>query len=183
MWCVWCGTLQNSRVYIRNVPVCTGNTSARVNTCGCGAGTHGDVLDAHAMGGGGREGRSWSVLLTKICPRRVITRPRGSTKKPMDVTFFQFQNRSRTTRCPVLHLFASPEHTVQLQTHDTAQHSTAQHSTAQHSTAQHSTAQHRPHRSKEKRRRDEKRYKLEERRGKERRARLKEKREEKARIL
>ena len=40
----------------------------------------------------------------------------------MDVAYFQFENRSRTTRCRVLHVFASLEHTVQLQTHDTTTH-------------------------------------------------------------
>ena len=85
---VWCGdTLKIPRVYVQNVPVCTGNTSTCVNTCGCGAGTHGDVLNGHTGGGE----RSSSVLLTKICPRRVITCPRGSTKKPMHVTYFQFE--------------------------------------------------------------------------------------------
>ena len=35
------------RVYIQNVPVCTGNTPASVTTCGRGAGTHRDVLNVH----------------------------------------------------------------------------------------------------------------------------------------
>ena len=63
-WC-WCVTLtalpcphsspcvyvQNtSRVYIRNVPVCTCTTPTSVTTCGRGAGTHGDVLNVHTRG-------------------------------------------------------------------------------------------------------------------------------------
>ena len=58
----------------------------------------------------------------------------------MHVTYFQFESRSRTTRCRVLHLFASPEHTVQLKTHDTTTHTDAHtHNTTQHSTAQNRT--------------------------------------------
>ena len=51
LWCVCvrCGvfgdTLKNPCVYNQNVPVCTGTTPTCVNTCGCGAGTHGDVLN------------------------------------------------------------------------------------------------------------------------------------------
>ena len=63
-WC-WCVTLtlpsfphpsprvyvQNAvRVYIQNVPVCTGTTPACGNTCGRGAGAHGDVLNVHTEG-------------------------------------------------------------------------------------------------------------------------------------
>ena len=45
---VWCGdTLKKPRVYVQNVSVCTGNRSTYVNTCGCGDGTHGDVLNGH----------------------------------------------------------------------------------------------------------------------------------------
>ena len=47
--CVWCGTLKKrgknrmwiptrNRVYIQNVPVCTGNRSTCINTCGRAAG-------------------------------------------------------------------------------------------------------------------------------------------------
>ena len=55
---VWRGRLKNLRVYVQNVlrvyvqdvPVCTGTTPACVSTCGRGAGTHGDVLNAHTEG-------------------------------------------------------------------------------------------------------------------------------------
>ena len=130
-----------------------------------------------------RGGGSSSVLLTKICPRGVITCPRGSTKKPMHVTYFQFENRSRTTRCRVLHLFASPEHTVQLQTHDTRHTQTCTHNTTTHSNTQqhsteHATAQ--KHKRREEEMKETKRDRgerdtREEERGKERRERLKEK--------
>ena len=40
--------VQNARrLYFENVPVCAGTTPARGNTCVCGAGTHGDVLNLH----------------------------------------------------------------------------------------------------------------------------------------
>ena len=38
------------RVYIQNVPVCTGTTRTCVSTCARGAGIHGDVLDGHTEG-------------------------------------------------------------------------------------------------------------------------------------
>ena len=38
------------RVLIQYVPVCTGTTRTCVTTCGCGAGTHGDVLNLHTEG-------------------------------------------------------------------------------------------------------------------------------------
>ena len=64
-----CDTLNNSpcirqkrlRVYIQNVPVCTGTTRTCVSTCARGAGTHGDVLNGHT---GERGRRSPSILLT-----------------------------------------------------------------------------------------------------------------------
>ena len=88
MLCV-CGVVwhvENLRVCIQNVPVYAGNTRTCFSTCARGAGIHGDVLKGHT------EGRavSSSVLLTKICPRRVITWPQRSTKKPTDLTHFQF---------------------------------------------------------------------------------------------
>ena len=126
-------------------PCVPASTSTCVYTCARGAGTHGDVLNVHT--GGGR-GRSSSVLLTKICPRRVIMCPRGSTKNPCMLPYFHFEKRSRTTRCRVLHLFASPEHTVQHQTHDTMTHTdTHTRNTTTHSNTAQNTPQ---HRSKEK---------------------------------
>ena len=82
-----------------------------LSTCARGAGIHGDVLTGHT------EGRavSSSVLLTKICPRRVITCFRGPPKKPVDLTQFQFENRSGATRCRFLQKFALPDKAVQFQ--------------------------------------------------------------------
>ena len=58
--------------------------------------------------------RSSPVLLTKKSSRRVLTWPqRGSPKKPLELTHFQFENRSRTT-CPrFLQSFALPKKAVQ----------------------------------------------------------------------
>ena len=83
---------KNLRVWIQNVPVCTGTTRTCVTTCGRGAGTHGDVLFLHTevfwtdtRGRGGRgergEGGSPSVLLTKKSPRRVLTWPHKFTER------------------------------------------------------------------------------------------------------
>ena len=59
VWCLWCLSLwlwlwlwlwhvQNaSRLYIQNVPVCTGTTRTCVSTCARFAGTHGSVLNLH----------------------------------------------------------------------------------------------------------------------------------------
>ena len=78
-----CVRSKRLRVKIQNVPVCTGTTPACVTTCGRGAGTHGDVLNAHT-GGRGEEGAGVvlvNFLLSKSCPRRVITCFRGSPQE------------------------------------------------------------------------------------------------------
>ena len=47
-WCVFCVWLQKRlRMYIQNVPVYAGTARTCVETCVCGAGTHGDVLNVH----------------------------------------------------------------------------------------------------------------------------------------
>ena len=58
--------------------------------------THGDVLSGHT--GRGRE--SSSVLLTKICPYKVITCFGGSTKKPLDLSHFQNLRIGREQHVP-----------------------------------------------------------------------------------
>ena len=45
--CPPCVDSERPRVYVRNVPVCTGTTSTSFNTCARGAGIHGDVLNVH----------------------------------------------------------------------------------------------------------------------------------------
>ena len=61
------------RVYVQNVPVCAGTTRTCVETCTRGAGTHGDVLNRDTEGVLNPHTGSSSVLLTRICPRMVIT--------------------------------------------------------------------------------------------------------------
>ena len=52
--------------------------------------------------------------LSEKSSRRVLTwRQRGSPKKPLDQTHFQFENRSRTTWPLFLHSFALPDEAVQ----------------------------------------------------------------------
>ena len=87
--------------HVRVVPVHTGTfcTYTRV------------VLNGHT---GGR--KLSSVLLTKICPRMVITCCRGSPKNLLDLSHFQvFENRTRATRSRFLHSFAVPDQAVQFQ--------------------------------------------------------------------
>ena len=68
--------------------------------------THGGVLDGHTG--------SSPVLLAKKSPRGVITCSRGSPKKPLDHTHFQFDNRSTKTCSRFLQSFALPDEAVQL---------------------------------------------------------------------
>ena len=158
-WCA-CGVVwfaENLRVYIQNVPVCTGTTPACSNTCGRGARTHRDVLIVHTggvfnghTGRGVGEGRGEGegeergqrdtptptptptpthftthnteyarchrqFCLPKFAHVRLSVVPRGSPKKPFDLTHFQFENRSRTTCSRFLQSFALPDKVVQLQ--------------------------------------------------------------------
>ena len=103
------------RVYIQNVPMYAGNTRTCFSTCACVAGIHGDGLNVHTEAFKIYTRWSSSVLLTKICPRKVIPYPRGSPKKPLDLTHFQFENRSRTTCSRFLQSFALPDEAVKLQ--------------------------------------------------------------------
>ena len=45
--CPPCVDSERPRVYVENVPVCTGTTRTCFNTCARGAGIHGDVLNVH----------------------------------------------------------------------------------------------------------------------------------------
>ena len=82
-----CGHPKRLRVY----------TQKCVGTCARGAGTHtGTFLNVHTEA-------FWMYtrspdLLTKFCPRRVITFPRGSPKKPLNLAQFKLENRSNTAR-------------------------------------------------------------------------------------
>ena len=88
---VWCACVDSKRlrVYIQNVPVYAGNT----RTCG------------------GRR----QFCLPKFAHVGLSLDPRGPPKKPMDLTHFQFENRSRATRCRFLQSFAVPDRAVQFQ--------------------------------------------------------------------
>ena len=82
--------------------------------------THGGFLDGHTGKRGRKEGVGGrgppSVLLTKICQRRVITCFREvHRKKPLVLTNSRFENRSRTTRSRVLQSFALPDEAVHFQ--------------------------------------------------------------------
>ena len=45
--CPPCVDSKRPRVYVQNVPMCTGTTRTCFNTCARGAGIHGDVLNVH----------------------------------------------------------------------------------------------------------------------------------------
>ena len=53
--------------------------------------------------------------LPKFAHVRLSLDPRGSPKKPLDLTRFQFENRSRTTRCHLVQSSVLPDKDVQLQ--------------------------------------------------------------------
>ena len=74
-----CVDSKRHRVYIQNVPVCTGTARTCRNTCARVAGLHGDVLNAHTEAfwtDTRRRGGPSSVLHAKKCPRRVLACPR-----------------------------------------------------------------------------------------------------------
>ena len=48
-------------------------------------------------------------------PTECFTCPRGSPKKPLDLTHFKFENKSNTARPRFLQSFVLPQHTVELQ--------------------------------------------------------------------
>ena len=91
---VWCGSLNNLRVYIQNVPVCTGTTPAIVTTCARGTGTHRDVLNVHTESVLNVHTETWSMhtplplpplpsipVMRSACPELLWTRA-SSTHLP-----------------------------------------------------------------------------------------------------
>ena len=118
---------EKTSVCIQNVPVCTGTTRTCVTTCGRGADTHGDVLNLHTEvfwtdtrgRGRGKEGEGREVTVSsanhETAHVELSRAPEVHRKKTLDVTHFQFENRSRTTRSRVLQLFALPDKAVQFQ--------------------------------------------------------------------
>ena len=111
----WCGTLKTT--------VCTFKTSPCVTAPRAHVETHERVMlvqtETLRTYTRGRfectHGGSSSVLLANSCPRGVITCFRGSPKKLLDLTHFQFENRSRTTCSQFHHSFALPGNAVQSQ--------------------------------------------------------------------
>ena len=129
-WCVLCGTMKTpcvhskrARVYVQNVPVCTGTTRTCGNTCARGAGTHGDVLNPHT----GSKGSS-SVLAHVWLSRA----SEAHRKKPLVLTHSRFENRSRTTSSRVLQSFALPDEAVELHFHPEGHCGGNQHTTHTH---------------------------------------------------
>ena len=102
-------------VSTQHVPVCTFKTSPCVPAPREHVFQHVRVVLVRAFCTctRGRRGSS-SVLLTKICPHMVITCFRSSPKKLLDLTYFKFENRSRTTCSRFLQQFALPDKAVQL---------------------------------------------------------------------
>ena len=150
VWCgvVWCGvwsdTLKNFVCTFKTSPV----SSTCANTCGRGAGTHEDVLNVHT-----ERRERWAIVSSAYqnvptLGYHVLQR----FNKETHVTNFEFEKKkSRTTRCRVLHLFASPVNTVQLRTHDTT--TTTDTHNNDNNTQQHTTTQHRTRYSAEAKRR------------------------------
>ena len=97
-------------VYRHHAPMCFNMCAWCRHTRGRGASIHGDVLDGHT----GRREVSSSVLLTKICPRRVITCPKSSPKKRKNLTHFKFENKSPHGMFPVPSIIALPDEAVEL---------------------------------------------------------------------
>ena len=129
VWCgevcaVWCGTLKTpcrrlknaSVCRFKNVPVYAGNTRTCFSACARVAGIHGDVLNLHTEAflsphtGGRRQ-----FCLPKFAHVGLSLDPRGPPKKPLDLTRFQLENRSRTSCSRFLKSFALPDEAVQLQ--------------------------------------------------------------------
>ena len=103
VWCCGCGVAcvlwhaENLRVSIQNASVYTVKTSpcmpaTRVHVekhVRVFAGTHGDVWNVHT----GCVLDEHTVLLAKICPRKVITCSRGSPKQPWTLPILSWRTR------------------------------------------------------------------------------------------
>ena len=119
VWCVWCGTLEN--------PVCPLKTSPCVRAPRAHVETHVRVVPAWTgtfwmytrarfewTHGGEGEGHR-QFCLPKFDHMGLSRSPEVHRKKPLDVTYFQFENRSRITCSRVRQPFALPDEAVQLQ--------------------------------------------------------------------
>ena len=104
----------------------TGTTPACDNTCGRGAGTHGDVSKLHTEvfgtdtqeRGGGKEGEGRGVTVSSANHETAHVELSHASevhhKKPLALTHLRFENRWRTTRSGVLQSFALPDEAVEL---------------------------------------------------------------------
>ena len=111
--CVCCGTLKNVEKPVcgfKNASVCTFKTSLCMPAPRVNVFQHVRVVPAYVLNGH-TESRavSSSVLLGSSLG------PRGPPNKPMDLTHFQFENKSRATRCRFLQSFAVPDKAIQFQ--------------------------------------------------------------------
>ena len=136
VWCVlccvlclvscvlWCDTLNPPpRVSVQNVTVRTGNTRTCFYTCARGAGTHGDILNGHTGSVFSVSHHNKTQHTTTHHNTQDTTQhssPKSAhaglsrasevhQKQALDLTHFQFENRSRTTCYRFLQSFAVPE--------------------------------------------------------------------------
>ena len=96
---------KNLRVYVQNVPVCTGTMRTCVTTCAHGAGTHGDVLNLHTEvfgtdthgGEVGEEGEERGVTDNSAYHETAHVEfslaPMGHRKQPNVLAHLKFQSR------------------------------------------------------------------------------------------
>ena len=116
-------------------------------SCGCGADTHGDVLDVHT-----RE-REREVIVSSTyqkSPRRVITCPTGSTKVTSNHWMLHILSLGIGRE---QHVVQSSIYSLHLNTLPNSRHMIQQHSTVQHSDNTHT--QHRTCHTEAKRREEE----------------------------
>ena len=110
---VW---IQKRRVYIQDVPECTGTTRTCVSTCARGARTHGCVLFEHTgtfrldtRAAGGHRQFCSQAFGHMVLSRAAEVHPRNFWIFPI----FEFENGSRTTCSRFLHSFALPDKAFQ----------------------------------------------------------------------
>ena len=101
---VWCGTLKTP--VFQYVPVCTGTTPASGNTCGRGAGTHGDVSNVHTGGTHGErsgvERVEVEISVTHQHQHQHQHTPTHPHCTPTTHTTHKAQHRARKVLSPVL---------------------------------------------------------------------------------
>ena len=95
-----------------------GHHAHRLKTCARGARTHGAILNVHReafwMNTRGK-GAHRQFCLPKFAHVWLSRAPEVHQKKPLDVTHFQFENRSNTACSRFFQSFALPDEAVELQ--------------------------------------------------------------------